>query len=65
MLFLTEDKEPGPDIETVRMTPIDVVTLTSIEVYAVLVHLTGNSNPEVTEALLEATRTVLRRTRSQ
>lgn len=51
------------DITPSRLTPIDVVTMTEIEVRATLVHLTGNPNPVVRDALLDAARGVFERTR--
>jgi len=53
----------APDIEPQRMSATDVASLATIEVYAVLVHLAGNPDPAVTEALLDATQRVLSRTR--
>ena len=52
-----------PDIEPQRMSAIDVASLSPVEVYAILVHLAGDPEPVVTEALIKSTRAVLRRTR--
>jgi hypothetical protein len=54
-----------PDIEPTRMSAVDVASLSPVEVYAVLVHLAGNDDPVVTEALLDAVQRVLGRTRGQ
>jgi hypothetical protein len=53
-----------PDIEPQRMSAIDVASLAPIEAYAVLVHLAGSDNPDVTQELIDATRRVLSRTRA-
>ncbi len=53
-----------PDIVPMRMGAVDVISLTSVEAYAVLCHLAGHQDPAVTEALLDATRRVLARTRT-
>jgi len=45
------------------MSAIDVASLSPVEVYAILVHLAGHGDPAVTEALIDATRRVLGRTR--
>ena len=42
-----------------RLRTLDVVSLTFVEVYAVLTHLSHNPNPVVTEALVDAVRRVL------
>jgi hypothetical protein len=52
-----------PDIEPQRMGATDVASLAPIEVYAILVHLAGSDDPAVTQALIDATRRVLARTR--
>ena len=52
------------DIEPQRMSATDVASLSPIEAYAVLVHLAGDPDPVVTEALISATRRVLARTRA-
>jgi hypothetical protein len=52
-----------PDIEPLRMSAIDIASLAPVEVYAVLVHLAGDADPVVTEALADAVRRVLARTR--
>ena len=54
----------GPDITPLRMSATDVASLAPIEVYAVLVHLAGDPNPVVTQALIDATRRTLARTRA-
>ena len=54
-----------PHIRPVRMGATDVASLSPIEAYAVLVHLAGHDDPAVTEALLDATRRVLTRTRGE
>ncbi len=54
----------GPDIEPQRMSATDVASLSPIECYAILVHLAGNPDPVVTDALISATRLVLARTRA-
>lgn len=54
-----------PDIQPERMSATDVASLAPIEVYAVLVHLAGSDNPVVTQALIDATRRVLARTRGR
>ncbi len=51
------------DIEPQRMSATDVASLSPIEAYAVLVHLAGDPDPAVTQALIDATRRVLARTR--
>lgn len=52
-----------PDIQPVRLTAIDVVSLTNIEVRAALIHLAGHRDPVVAEAVLDAVQGVLERTR--
>jgi hypothetical protein len=52
------DIEPPP-----RVGPIDIASLTNVEVRAVLTHLCGSSDPSVREALLAAVQQVLMRTR--
>jgi hypothetical protein len=47
------------------MSATDVASLAPIEVYAILVHLAGHDDPVVTEALIDATRRVLARTRAR
>lgn len=54
-----------PDIEPQRVSATDVASLAPIETYAVLVHLAGHEDPVVTEALLDAMRRVLARTRGR
>jgi hypothetical protein len=46
-----------------RLTAIDVVTLSTIEVRAILVHLAGHPDPVVASAVVDATRRTLTRTR--
>jgi hypothetical protein len=53
-----------PDIEPQRMSAIDVASLAPIETYAVLVHLAGDPDPVVTQALISCTRKVLAKTRA-
>ena len=52
-----------PDIRPERMSAVDIASLAPVEVYAVLVHLAGNPDPVVTQALLDAVRRTLTRTR--
>jgi hypothetical protein len=55
-----------PDIEPPsRLTPVDVVFLSNVEIRAVLTHLAGHPDPAVSEAVVEATEKVLERTRGQ
>lgn len=54
----------GPDITPLRMSATDVASLAPIEVYAILVHLAGDPDPVVTQALINATRRTLTRTRA-
>lgn len=53
------------DIQPQRISAVDVASLAPVEVYAVLVHLAGNPDPVVTEALVDATRRTLARTRAE
>ena len=53
------------DITPCRMTPVDVVFLSSVEVRAILVHLCGHADPVVRDALMEATQQVVTRTRGE
>jgi len=53
-----------PDIEPQRMSATDVASLSPIECYAILVHLAGDPDPAVVQALIDATRRVLARTRA-
>lgn len=53
-----------PDIRPLRLSAIDVASLTTIEVYAVLVKLAGSSDPVVADAVVDMVREVLARTRS-
>lgn len=55
---MTEHR-PGPE----RMTAVDVALLGANERTAVLVHLAGHADPIVAQAVVEATREVLARTR--
>jgi hypothetical protein len=52
-----------PDIAPMRMTAIDIVCLTDRETRGALVLLAGNPDPAVTEALIDAVRRILERTR--
>ena len=52
-----------PDISPLRLSPIDVATLTDVEVRAILVKLAGHSDPAVYGAVVDVTRDVLVRTR--
>jgi hypothetical protein len=54
-----------PDIEPQRMSATDVASLAPIETYAILVTLAGDPDPVVTQALIDATRRVLVRTRGR
>ena len=62
MLYIVTRMDP--DIEPHRMSATDVASLSPIECYAVLVHLAGDPEPVVTEALISAVRRVLARTRA-
>lgn len=53
-----------PDIEPQRLSATDVASLAPVEVYAILVHLVGHEDPVVVQAVIDATRRVLMRTRS-
>jgi hypothetical protein len=53
----------GPDMTPMRMSATDVASLAPVEVYAILVHLAGDPDPVVTQALIGATRRTLARTR--
>jgi hypothetical protein len=53
-----------PDIEPQRLSAVDIASLSPVEAYAVLVHLAGNPDPAVAEALTDAVRRVLARTRA-
>ena len=46
-----------------RLSAVDVASLSTIETYAIITHLAGSDDPAVTEALLDVTRKVLARTR--
>jgi hypothetical protein len=52
-----------PDIEPVRLTPVDIVFLSEVEVRATLVHLAGSPDPVVRDAVVAAVQRVLDRTR--
>jgi hypothetical protein len=52
-----------PDIEPLRLSPVDVASLTNVEVRTVLVRLAGHSDPAVAQAVVDVTREVLHRTR--
>jgi hypothetical protein len=52
------------DIQPERVSAVDVASLAPIETYAVLVHLAGHDDPVVTQALIDAMRRVLARTRA-
>jgi hypothetical protein len=52
-----------PDIEPLRLRATDVASLTTVEVYAVLVTLAGDPDPVVAAAVVDATRRILARTR--
>jgi len=54
----------APDLTETRLTAIDVVSLTEVEIRATLVHLAGDPDPVVRDAVLDATRRVLQRTRT-
>ena len=56
---------PDVDIQPKRLRTVDVVSLTPVEVYAVLVHLVGHRDPAVAEAVFDAARDVLARTRGE
>jgi hypothetical protein len=51
------------DIEPMRLGVIDIVTLSDRETRGALVLLAGNPDPVVTEALVDAVRRILERTR--
>jgi hypothetical protein len=52
-----------PDIKPLRLSSVDIASLSPVECYAILVHLAGSQDPSVTGALIDATRRVLARTR--
>jgi hypothetical protein len=54
-----------PDISPQRMSATDVASLSPVEVYAIVVHLAGHDDPAVTQALIDAVRRVLARTRGR
>jgi hypothetical protein len=51
---------PGP---VSRMSALDVVQLQPHEAYAILVHLSGDPNPVIAQAVTDATQFILERTR--
>jgi hypothetical protein len=51
------------DITPARVTPIDIVFLTEVEVRAPLVHLAGSADPAVRDAVVGAVSRVVDRTR--
>jgi sirohydrochlorin ferrochelatase len=53
-----------PDIQPLRISPVDVASLDNREVRAALVLLAGSSDPAVAEAVVKAVQRVLERTRS-
>lgn len=54
---------PEPDISPLRLTPVDVVSLDNVEVRAILLKLAGHSDPAVQQAVVDAARDILARTR--
>jgi len=54
---------PEPDIEPLRLTPVDVASMDDREVRAILVHLAGSPDSAVSAAVVDAAREVLERTR--
>ena len=50
---------PRPD----RLTALDIVALTDVEVRAVLIHVAGHADPALAAAIAEETRAVLELTR--
>lgn len=46
-----------------RMSAVDIVHLSAVEVYAALVHLAGHRDDRVAAAVTEAVQQVLQRTR--
>jgi hypothetical protein len=54
---------PLPCAEPKRLRPVDVISLTPVEAYAVLVHLAGHRDPVVAEAAWDAVAGVVARTR--
>jgi hypothetical protein len=55
--------ERQPDIVPLRLGAVDVASLDNVEVRAALVLLAGHPDPVVTEAVVDAVRKVLLRTR--
>jgi hypothetical protein len=53
------------DTGPTRLTPVDIVFLSEVEVRAILVHLAGHEDRMISDAVVEATQRVLERTRSQ
>lgn len=52
-----------PDISPQRLTPVDVASLSNVEVRAILVRLAGHEDPSVAGAVVDAARETLERTR--
>jgi hypothetical protein len=52
-----------PDITPMRLSAIDIVCLDDRETRGALVLLAGNPDPVVTEAVIDAVRRILERTR--
>jgi hypothetical protein len=55
---------PPPRSEPPRLQSLDIVQLTTVEAFAVLVHLAGHRDPAVAAALADAVAGVLARTRT-
>jgi hypothetical protein len=63
-----EQEDGGADVismdaRALRLSPIDVVSLTDVEVRAILLKLAGHPDPAVAGAVVDVTREVLARTR--
>lgn len=54
-----------PDIQPLRLSAVDVISLSPVEAFAVLVHLAGDRDPVVAGAVVDAVREVLARTRGE
>jgi hypothetical protein len=54
---------PLPRSEPKRLRSVDVISLTPVEAYAVLVHLAGHGDPVVAGAVWDAVAEVVKRTR--
>lgn len=52
-----------PDIKPLRLSAVDIISLSPVEAYAVLVHLAGDRETVVATAVTDAVRQVLARTR--